>query len=331
MMVMTTPIRIGFIGCGGISWTHGERFAATGKVSVVAGAEPVQAHFDRVKHFMADGAPRFDDYREMIEKVELDGVMIATPHNVHYEQIVTCLDRGLHVLTEKPMVCTVEHAKDVCARAEKSDKVLAVAYQRHYQAQFRYIKDSIEKGLIGDVQYVNGVQSQNWYESQVGKWRQVMEESCGGQLNDSGSHMVDIILWMTGLKAKRVFAKVDFFDREVDINSSTTLEFDNGATGNVAIIGNSKIEFFEDISIWGSEGAFMLRMGQPLRYWDKDFKEYVIGTKEIPPESDPNAAFIDAILGGPPVLTPAECGLRTIELTENIWKSGETGQPIQIL
>ena len=328
---MTSPLRIGFIGCGGISWVHGERFAATGQVSVVAGAEPIPSHFDRVKHFMVDGAPRFGDYKDMLEQVELDGVMIASPHNVHYEQIVTCLEKGLHVLCEKPMVCTVEHAKDVCGRVEKSDQVFSVAYQRHYQAQFRFIRDAIEKGMIGKVEYISGLQCQDWYESQVGKWRQEMEVSCGGQLNDSGSHLVDIVLWMTGLKAKRVFAKVEFFDREVDINSSTTVEFDNGAIGNLAIIGRSKLDFNEDISIWGSEGAFLMRGGQPLRYWNKDFKESVIGTNEMPPESDPDAAFVEAIRNGKPVLTPAECGLRVIELTENIWKSGESGQPIQVL
>ncbi len=327
---MTQKIRVGIIGCGGISWGHCERLLATGKAEIVAGTEPIPSHFDRIKHFMNEGAPCFATHQEMLADMELDAAVISSPHDVHYEQILACMEKDLHILCEKPMVCTVDHAKDVCARVNASDKVFAVSYQRHYESQFRYIKDAIAKGDIGKVQFVSALQAQDWYESQKGLWRQEMARSCGGQLNDSGSHLVDIVLWITGLSAKSVFSKVEFFDREVDINSSTTIEFDNGALGSLSIIGRTPMSFNEDISIMGSEGSFLMRPGHPLRHWDSKGKEFTIGTREMPKHSNPDEAFINAIFDGIPVLTPAECGLRVIELTENIWKSGETGQLVKI-
>ena len=57
------------------------------------------------KHPELAGVPTFSDYTKMLKQVELDGVVIATPHTLHCEQIMTCLKAGLHVLSEKPMVC----------------------------------------------------------------------------------------------------------------------------------------------------------------------------------------------------------------------------------
>jgi len=90
--------------------------------------------------------PVFKDYREMLEKVAMDAVAIITPHTQHFQQAMDALDKGLHVLIEKPMVCTIEHAKILVNRFQETGKVGLVAYQRHYAPQFRYIKQSIESG-----------------------------------------------------------------------------------------------------------------------------------------------------------------------------------------
>ncbi len=328
---MAKKLRVGFIGCGGMSHAHGRWMAATKKVDVVAGAEPIPEHFDKMKHYMVENAPRFDTHQEMLKEVELDAAVIITPHNVHYEHILACMKKGIHILCEKPMVCTVKHARDICAKANKYKKVFSVSYQRHYQAQYAFIQRAIAKGLIGEVQYVSALQAQNWKELVAGTWRQEQKTSCGGQLNDSGSHLIDIILWMTGLAAKKVSTDVENFDNEVDINSSVAVQFDNGSIGNLSVIGHSKCEFHEDISIWGSEGTILMRFGQPLRFYDKTGAENIIGTKEMPKEITPDAAFVQSILKGTPTLTPAECGLRVIQLTENIWKAGKSGRSVKIL
>ena len=93
--------------------------------------------------------PQFTDYREMLEEIEMDAVEISTPHTAHFEQIMASLDKDLHVLTEKPMVCEVEHAKDIIARLEGTDLVMGVSYQRPYMAPYRYCRAKITGGGSG--------------------------------------------------------------------------------------------------------------------------------------------------------------------------------------
>ena len=158
-----------------------------GEVEVVGLADVSEESFGRLFERLAEaeGIPRFTDYKEMLDSVEMDAVEISTPHTLHFEQIMEGLDRGLHVLTEKPMVCTVDHARQVIVRSEEVDRILMVSYQRHFAPQFRFIRNQILGGEVGEVQFISALQDQNWYRSQQGKWRQAHALSGGGQLNDS--------------------------------------------------------------------------------------------------------------------------------------------------
>ncbi|MYF91757.1 MAG: Gfo/Idh/MocA family oxidoreductase, partial [Gemmatimonadetes bacterium] len=134
-------IRVGFIGCGGNASGHIGRVLGIPEAEVVALCDVDQASLQRAKerHSQAAELPEFTHYQEMLEQVELDAVEISTPHTLHFEQIMAALDKGLHVLTEKPMVCTVDHARQVIAKSEETGKVLMISYQRHLQAQYRYV------------------------------------------------------------------------------------------------------------------------------------------------------------------------------------------------
>jgi predicted dehydrogenase len=263
----------------------------------------------------------------MLAHEELDGVVVQSPHTVHYEQTVASLKKGLHVLSEKPLTCTVEHAKRLIALAQQVNRVLMISYQRHYFPEFRYIRAQIAKGAIGEVQFVQAVQAQEWLRAVKGTWRQKLAESGGGQINDSGSHLIDIIMWLTGLKIDEVYAEMENFTTEVDINSTLTLKFGNGALGSVAIIGNAPA-FHEDITVVGSKGAFYLRHGQPLVHQDAMGK----AIKVVLPRytKNPDANFIDAILGKDEPQTPPICGLRVIEVTEAAWKSARSGRVVKV-
>jgi predicted dehydrogenase len=133
------PIRMGFIGCGGNARGHIGRVLEMGECEVVALCDSSEGSLQAACERYEDVAnlPRFVDYKEMLDSVEMDAVQISTPHTLHFEQIMASLDKGLHVLSEKPMVCTVDHAHQVIAKAEESGKVLMVSYQRHLGAQYR--------------------------------------------------------------------------------------------------------------------------------------------------------------------------------------------------
>ena len=324
-------IRVGFIGCGGNASGHIGRVLDIPEAEVVALCDVDQASLQRAKerHAQAAELPEFTHYQEMLEQVELDAVEISTPHTLHFEQIMAALDKGLHVLTEKPMVCTVDHARQVIAKAEETSKVLMISYQRHLQAQYRYVRNQIAAGELGDIQFISALQDQKWYQGTIGLWRQQMALSGGGQLNDSGSHLLDIALWMTGLEVAEVQAYMEYFDSEVDINSALSLRFGNGALGTIAVVGNSPTGgMWEDITIWGTKAAVYIRQGQI--FYKTQYSNEVYEVNNLPGSTTPDQNFIDAILGRDQVQVPPECGLRVIELTEAAWASAASGQPVKV-
>ena len=324
-------IRVGFIGCGGNASGHIGRVLDIPEAEVVALCDVDQASLQRAKERNAKAAelPEFTHYQEMLEQVELDAVEISTPHTLHFEQIMAALDKGLHVLTEKPMVCTVDHAHQVIAKAEETGKVLMISYQRHLQAQYRYVSNQIAAGEFGNIQFISALQDQKWYQGTIGLWRQQMALSGGGQLNDSGSHLLDIVLWMTGLEVAEVQAYMEYLDSEVDINSALSLRFGNGALGTIAVVGNSPTSgIWEDITIWGTKAVVYLRQGQI--FYKTQHSNEVYEVNNLPGSTTPDQNFIDAILGRDQVQVPPECGLRVIELTEAAWASAASGQPVKV-
>ena len=300
-------------------------------VEVVALCDPSETSVARAKEHNEGvrALPVFADYQQMLAQVEMDAVEISTPHTLHFEQITASLDRGLHVLTEKPMVCTVDHARQVIARAKEAQRVLMISYQRHLQPIYRYVRNQIHAGELGQIQFVSALQDQRWYSGTHGTWRQQLSLSGGGQLNDSGSHLLDIILWMTGLAVDEVQAWMENFEAEVDINSALSLRFRNGALGNLSVVGNSPVGgMWEDITIWGSKAAIYIRNGK-LTYKTAASNEAMEPTG-LPGATTPDRNFVDAILGRDEVQVPPECGLRVIELTEAAWASARSGRPAKV-
>lgn len=324
---MADRVRIGFIGAGGIARAHMRQLADIPEAEVVAFADPSEASMERMfeSHPEAADLPVFHDYRDMLATVAMDAVEIHTPHTQHFQQGMDVLRAGKHLLMEKPMVCTAAHARELIHAG--SGKVLMVSYQRHFQGPYVYVREQIEQGAVGQVQYIAALQSQNWLRSQRGKWRQCKALSGGGQLNDSGSHLVDIMLWTTGLVAESVFAYVQSYDTEVDIDSALSLRFSNGAMGSIAIVADSPM-WWEEFSIWGSDGAILYRNGTILQrtFGESEMREVT----DVPPDSTPDRNFVDAILKRDRVRAPPECGLRVIELTEAAWRSAELGRAVRV-
>ncbi|MBM4084446.1 MAG: Gfo/Idh/MocA family oxidoreductase, partial [Planctomycetes bacterium] len=315
---MAEQLRIGIIGCGGITHGHVQNIAGIREARVVAlvDTDPQRIKDMKARHPETKDVPEFSDYREMLKSVELDATEVHTPHTLHFEQIMDSLDKGLHVLTEKPMVCKVVHAKKLIEKAEQAKKVVLVSYQRHYQGPFRYIKQVISSGQLGKVTFVSALQCQDWYRATKTLWRQKLSLSGGGQLNDSGSHLLDIILWTTGLEPGEVTAFIDNLDSEVDINSAVSVKFKGGAQGNISVVGHAPT-WWEDITIWGTEGALFYRNGT-LRH-HVGFGKEVHELSGFPSVGNPDRNFVDAILGRAQVESPATCGLRVIQLTEAAW------------
>lgn len=327
---MAGPIRVGMIGCGGNACGHANRLIQMEETEIVALADPSEASIARMQERNPATAelPVYADFREMLTSESLAAVEISTPHTLHFQQIMASLEAGCHVLCEKPMVCSVEHAHQVIDKVDQTGRVFLLSYQRHFQPIYPYLKARIEEGLLGEIQFVSGAQGQNWLRNQQGKWRLTKALSGGGQLNDSGSHLLDILLWMSGLTADVVTAEIENFGEEVDINSAISLRFTNGAVGTITIVGNSPGGMWEDIMICGSKAIAFIRQGKLTLVPESTGQP--VEPDDLPEPSTPERNFVDAVLGKDTVKSPPVCGLRVIELTEAAWESAETGRPVHV-
>lgn len=322
-MAQTGKVRLGLIGCGGIARHHLNQILPLAQYEVAAINDTNPAVIEVAKRQFPQLAevPVYADYREMLEEAALDAVQIHTPHTLHTEQILASFDKGLHVLCEKPMVCTVADAHAVIAKRDAVGKVGLLSYQRHFQPEFRFIRERIASGEFGAVTFVTALQCQNWKRGTSGSWRQEPALSGGGQLNDSGSHLLDILLWITGLGVAKVSAHIDNCGTPVDINSALALTFKGGAQGTLSVVGDAPT-WHEDVTIWCEKGIFFMRNGK-LSVCDGRGNRYTFD--HMPGAGNPDRNFLDAILGRDEVQAPFECGLRVIELTEAAWTSAAQG------
>jgi predicted dehydrogenase len=327
-------VKLGLIGCGGIMGMHVNQLEQVKSAKIAALVDPSKKMMARFKERFPKLAdlPTFSDYRKMLRAVDLDGVIIASPHTIHYEQIMTCLGQGLHVLTEKPLVCTVAHAKAVIKKAAQKKRILMISYQRHFSPAFRAARELVQSGRIGKLTYIAALQGQEWLKGTKGTWRQKPELSGGGQLNDSASHLLDIILWVSNLQPLNVYSKIDNRGSAVDINSSLTVGFKGGAVGNIAIVGDAP-GWWEEVAYYGEKGAVYIRRDRILLQAPKPqgwgaVTEDVTETVKYSSNADRN--FVDSILGKDTPQTPPIWGLRVIQLTEAAWESGKSGKPTKV-
>ena len=200
-------------------------------------------------------APAYDDLESLLAAHDLNGAVIATPHALHHEQATACLEADLDVLVEKPMVTDVGDAVDLIETADARDGVLAIGYQRHFHPAFVEIKRIVDSGRIGDVHAANAHLSQDWIGVQRGTWRTNPELSGGGQLYDSGSHLLDALLWTTGATPQSVSARMTFDTPGVDTDAALAIELEcdgRPVTASVSVSGvGVDGEPAEGYAIWG--------------------------------------------------------------------------------
>jgi len=316
-------VRVVMVGCGGFQRYRVNNLLKVKEAQIVALVDPSEEQIGlmRESHPSTRELPTFADHRKMLEEIKPDAIMIATPHTQHVDQIVDGLEAGANVCCEKPLVTTVADAHKIIKLRDSVKKIGMVSYQRHFQAEFRTIREKILSGEAGAVQFIAALQGQSWLRGTKGTWRQLHSLSGGGQLNDSGSHLIDIILWSTGVSVESVSAHTDNFGTEVDINSSLSLKFKNGALGTLGVVGNG-FGWHEDVTIFCEDMVFYVREGK-LSTVDRKDNRYK--AEHLGGGSTPDQNFIDSIRGVAACESPFESGLEVIRLTEAAWASAAKG------
>ena len=154
-----------------------------------------------------------------------------------------------------------------------------------------------------------------------------MKWSGGGQLNDSGSHLVDIVLWMSGLQPAEVFAYQDTMGSEVDILSAIDVKFDGGALCTFSVVGyQSWPGMFEETTIWLEKGQLAIRDNEVWE-WGEEAEHKVVTGEALGRTWPPDENFIAAIRGKEEIQSSPEDALKVIQLSEAAWASAESGTP----
>ena len=143
----------------------------------------------------------YTDYKEMIEKENLDFVFIALPTYLHCEVTVYCLEHGVSVYCEKPMATTLEECERMVEASEKNGKCLMIGQSVRFDATYRFIKEAIENGTYGKV-----VKAELDRRSPLPNWSfenwMLREDKSGGCIVDMHVHDVDMMVWLFGTPKK---------------------------------------------------------------------------------------------------------------------------------
>lgn len=338
-------IKWGVIGCGGIA----DRRTIPGMMK--AGNAVLTAVMDRNVALAKTVGEKYNvasvcDGVEELLKQDIDAVYIATPVFCHKEQAVAAIRAGKHVLMEKPVGLTVEEAKELRDIAVEEGVKLGVALMMRFHTHHQEVKNLITEGKLGDIVSIR-TQFSCWYPEIEGSWRQKKALGGGGALIDLGVHCIDLLQYITGLKACGVMALCDTqtFEYEVDDSVSLVMKMDNGAHAYVDANFNIPDDAAQSrLEIYGTKGSIIAdgTLGQEEVGSTKVSLAEEAGYDAMQNRGKVNSYFLEEASGNmytkeieafsaaiqenaePPV--NIEAGILVQEIVEAAYKSSETGK-----
>lgn len=207
-------IRIGVVGLGWrAGFTKYWHQPDGGRSVVIAGADIDPARLEKFRERVNPAADVTLDYKELLEREDIDAIVITTPDNVHAGIAVEALNAGKHVYCEKPLAITVEDCDRILDAWRQSGKHFMIGFNMRYMNMYRTMKAIVDSGEIGEVKAV-------WVRHFVGLGSDYYYHSWHGNsayttslLLQKGSHDIDLIHWLTGRYTKKVTALggVDYF------------------------------------------------------------------------------------------------------------------------
>lgn len=146
---------------------------------------------------VAGGASVFTDLERFLE-VDMDAVVVSTPPHTHEDPCISALERGMHVLVEKPMASNAETCHRMLEAARSANRVIATGFNMRYYPSFAYVKDVISAGKIGKITHVRAFCGHDGLAHFTHDWEYRVPESGGGAMWDIGIHMTDMVRYMLG-------------------------------------------------------------------------------------------------------------------------------------
>lgn len=360
-------IRVGIIGTGGIAKAHLNSFLAQPDVEIVAGADLVEgkakAFFDK----FGIEAKCYNSHKEMLDdaSLQLDAVSICTYNRTHAECAIYALQKGVHVLLEKPMTVTLDEAVEIRKAEKESGKVLSIGFQPRLDENMKMIKKIVDSGVLGKIYYIQtGGGRRRGIPTPVGTTF-IEDATAGiGALGDIGCYSLDMVLNAIGYPKPLTVSgyKSNFFGTRKDYCNyvksghpeyAEKFEVDDFAAAFIRLEGDIVLDFRiawamnmdtpGDTIILGTEGGLRIpstecwngTVGGAMKLYHE-----VCGQQtetEIPIIKTEGKlfdlkirSFVDAVKNGTEAPVPSSQIIINQAIIDGIFKSAELGREIEI-
>ena len=284
-MALDRKIRYGMVGGGPgaqIGEIHRSAAALDGEMKLVAGAFSSSPEKSRRQgeNLYLDPDRVYDTYEEMATREAerpdgIDAVSIVTPNFLHYDVASTFLEKGFHVICDKPMTTTLEDAEALCRQVEEEGAVFALTHNYSGYPLVKQARALVEQGRLGEVRKIVVEYPQGWLNRRLeaegdkqASWRTDPEKAGAGALGDIGTHAEHLARYVTGLGLERMCADVGTVveGRGIDDDASILARFEGGVRG---LIHFSQISAGEEnnlrLRVYGTDAGLDWHQEDPHR------------------------------------------------------------------
>ncbi|MBK9164695.1 MAG: Gfo/Idh/MocA family oxidoreductase [Acidobacteria bacterium] len=299
---MANSVGIGFIGTGFARRVQIPAFQACENARIVSIASGSLANAKATAE--ESGAEHFtDNWREIVERPDVDLVCITTPPNLHREMVLAALAAGKHLLAEKPMAMNVAEAEEMVAAATASGKLALIDHELRFLPGRQKAKALLHSGEIGKVRHAKYTFAAPHRGDQTQKWDWwSSKEAGGGALGAIGSHVIDSFHWFleTGIEAVDAQLQTHIKERpfsdvtrkvETDDQVNMLLRFRDGditsdTTGSVSVSMIEGPEYVNRIEFVGDEGWMRVEHRGDLFIAKRSETEWTEVEVDYPPSID---------------------------------------------
>jgi UDP-N-acetyl-2-amino-2-deoxyglucuronate dehydrogenase len=340
------PIRVGLVGCGAISTQHLEALQALDDLRL---AGVVDAAPDRAREVgELHGVPWAADLDDLVDRVELDALTIATPSGLHPAQALGALRRGKHVVVEKPIALSVADADAVVREGRERGLVVATISQRRFEPAVRALKAAVEAGALGRISLIvaEGLyqRPQSYYDSAAWRGTRALD---GGVLMNQAIHTIDLVRWIGGPVASVAgHVATIAHQMEAEDTASVSLAFASGTLGVILATTCASPEFPVELRVYGDRGHVRL-VGDTAAEWDVPGipAPAPAAAQEGPPPGVGStrtwgtnavgylrqyADFVEAVRTGRPPAVTGEDGRNAVELITAAYDADRSGRAIAL-
>ena len=275
----TSPFRLGIIGAGSRGQELIRSFLRVPGVSVTAAADVYEPRFAQLNRICGHEVAKHTDYRALLDRKDLNAVVVATPLGLHGEHVVAGLSSGHHIYGEKVMAYTVEQANSILAAASENKRIYQIGHQYRYSPWIRAAVLRVQQGEIGDVTHIMGYWNRNndWRRpvpdpslEHLINWRLYHQWSLG-LIAELGSHHMDIANWVFGEYPEAALASGSicrYHDgRETEDNVQAILSYSGGRRFIfTSITDNAKMG--DQLWLYGTKGSLNLTLEDATFFYE---------------------------------------------------------------